>query len=164
MLPSPTTVSITLVRPDADQARTVLRAYFDHIVSRYYGRPATADEIDSVLADEPSDDLTDPGGLFWVATQGAAVVGCVGLRLLPAGVGEVTRVFVVDTARRQGIASRLLAELEDAARTRGLFRLRLDARDDLVEARQLYLKHGYVAVPAFNDSQYAGHWFAKALS
>jgi ribosomal protein S18 acetylase RimI-like enzyme len=161
---TPTTISITLVPPDADDARKVLREYWSHIVSRYYSREATGSEIDSAMADEPSGDLTHPHGLFWVATNGAAVVGCVGLRLLPDGVGEVTRVFVGDTARRQGIGSRLLTVLEDVARARGLSTLRLDTRHDLVEARQLYAKQGYAEVPAFNNSPYAGHWFAKSLT
>jgi hypothetical protein len=40
----------------------------------------------------------------------------------------------------------------------------LVARGDLVEARRLYARHGYQAVPPFNDSPYAEHWFAKSFS
>jgi GNAT superfamily N-acetyltransferase len=158
------TVSIKLVPPDAADAREALRAYFTDIVGRYHGRSATELEIDSVLVDHTSDDLKVPSGLFWVAFNGAAVVGCAGLRLLPAGVGEVARVFVADAARRQGIGARLLDEVEAAARTHCVSRLRLDTRHDLVEARMLYLKHRYVEVPAFNDSPYADHWFVKTLT
>jgi N-acetylglutamate synthase-like GNAT family acetyltransferase len=142
----------------------VLRDYFNDIVSRYYGRQATEVEIDLAMAEEPSDDLERPHGLFWVATRDAAVVGCAGLRLLPAGLGEVKRVFVADNARRRGVGSRLLKEVENAARTHGLSRLQLDTRHDLVEARQLYAKHGYREVPALNDNPYAEHWFTKILT
>ncbi|WP_329100369.1 GNAT family N-acetyltransferase [Micromonospora sp. NBC_01699] len=160
---SPTTVSIARTSPEADDARRILRAYYHDIVGRYHGREATTAEVDSVLVEEPSDDLTPPGGLFWVVTDGAVAVGCAGLRLLSAGVGEVTRVFVAAAARRRGIGSLLLTEVETAARDRGLSRLRLDTRHDLVEARRLYNRHGYAEVEPFNDSPYAAHWFVKPL-
>jgi ribosomal protein S18 acetylase RimI-like enzyme len=163
VITTPTTISITLVHPDADISRQALRAYFIDIVSRYYGRQATGVEIDAAMAENSSGDLKPPDGLFWVATNGAAIVGCVGLRLLPDGVGEVTRVFVAGTARRQGVGSQLLHELEEAARSRGMSRLQLDTRHDLVEARRLYVKHGYVEVSPFNDSPYAEHWFEKRI-
>jgi GNAT superfamily N-acetyltransferase len=156
-------LSITIVSPDEEQSRAVLRAYYHDIVGRYHGRPVTEAEIDAVLVEEPSDDLQLPDGLFWVAGEGTTVVGCAGLRLLPDGVGEVKRVFVTHQARGRGIASRLLAEVERVARARGLSRLRLDTRDDLVEARRLYAKHGYRPIPAFNDDPYAAHWLGKDL-
>ncbi|GAB2941531.1 hypothetical protein GCM10027280_32610 [Micromonospora polyrhachis] len=163
MLSAATPLSFEIVSPEEERSRTVLRAYYRDIVGRYYGRPATEAEIDDVLADEPSDDLRLPSGLFWVATEGPLVSGCAGLRLLSEAVGEVTRVFVAHQARGRGIGARLLAEVEQAARDRGLARLRLDTRTDLVEARRLYARHGYREVPAFNDSPYAGHWFTKDL-
>ncbi|WP_246016740.1 GNAT family N-acetyltransferase [Micromonospora pisi] len=163
MTSTPNNILITVVRPDGEVARTILRAYYDDIVGRYHGRPATTAEVDAVLVDEPSDDLTPPYGLFLVATDGVRAVGCAGLRLLPDGLGEVTRVFVAESARRRGVASRLLTELERAARVNGRSRLRLDTRHDLVEARRLYARHGYVEVERFNDSPYAAHWFAKSL-
>lgn len=56
-----------------------------------------------------------------------------------------------------------MLELEKLARAQGLRTLRLDTRSDLVEARTLYAALGYVEVPAFNNGQYAEHWFAKDL-
>jgi hypothetical protein len=87
------------VRPPEDQAaRWVLRAYFDEVASRYYGRAATGDEVAAAMREDPSDDLARPRGLFLVAREEAAVLGCAGLRLLPGRTGEVTRVFVVPAA------------------------------------------------------------------
>jgi GNAT superfamily N-acetyltransferase len=156
-------VTISIASPDADDARRVLRAYFADLVSRYYERLATDEEIDAALAEEPSDDLAPPHGLFLLAYREQEVVGCGGLRLLPAGLGEVTRLFVVPGARGQGLGALLLDELEGAARARGLSRLRLDTRNDLVEARRLYARHGYAEVPPFSAGPYSEHWFAKAL-
>ncbi|PWU62123.1 GNAT family N-acetyltransferase, partial [Micromonospora globispora] len=53
--------------------------------------------------------------------------------------------------------------VEEQARAAGADRIRLDTRADLVEARALYARHGYVEIPAFNDGQYAEHWFEKTL-
>jgi len=40
-------------------------------------------------------------------------------------------------------------------------RLRLDTRRDLVEARQLYARHGYTEVRPFSHGPYSDHWFVK---
>ena len=53
-----------VVAPDDDAARWVLRAYFDELASRYYGRSATGDEVAAAMREEPSDDLALPRGLF----------------------------------------------------------------------------------------------------
>jgi GNAT superfamily N-acetyltransferase len=83
--------------------------------------------------------------------------------VLADGLGEVTRVFVTPSARGGGLGRLLMVELEQMARAQGLHTLRLDTRSDLVEARALYAALGYVEVPAFNNGQYAEHWFAKDL-
>ena len=91
--------AIAVASPVAEEARRILWAYFDDVASRYYGRPATEDEIAAAMREEPSDDLTSPRGLLLVAREKGNVLGCAGLRLLPGHVAEVTRVFVVPAAR-----------------------------------------------------------------
>ena len=150
--------------PTADEGRRALRAYFDDVASRYYGRPATEDEIAAAMEDDPSDDLAPPHGLLLVAHENGDVLGCAGLRLLPGRIGEVTRVFVVPAARGRGLGSRLLNCLEGHARRHRVSTLRLDTRRDLIEARRLYARHGYREVPPFSHGPYADHWFEKALS
>jgi ribosomal protein S18 acetylase RimI-like enzyme len=165
------TVQILAEVPDSLNARQALRAYFTEIVERYQGRPTNDAEIDQVLVDESSDELRPPTGAFWVATFGGQIVGCAGLRYIdPADakaghptLGEVTRMYVSGAARRQGLGSKLLDTVERHARDRGIKRLRLDTRGDLVEARALYARRGYGEVPRFNDSPYADHWFMKDL-
>ncbi len=154
-----TSLAIGPVAPASAVARELLRAYFDDVASRYLGRAATACEVDTAMRDDPSDDLA----VLLVAWEDGVALGCSGLRLLEHGTGEVRRVFVRPQARRRGIGSALLHELEAAALRLGVSRLRLDTRQDLLEARSLYAAHGYREVPAFNDTPYAEHWFAKAM-
>lgn len=161
-----TSLVVAVVQPAETPARQALRDYYHDIGGRYYGRPLTEAEIDGILTDEPDEDLRPPAGWFWVATLADRVAGCIGLRYVTEDgtrVGEVTRVYVAATVRRQGVGGRLLTVVERQARADGVASLRLDVRTDLIEARALYTRHGYHEVPAFNDSPYAGHWFRKAL-
>jgi GNAT superfamily N-acetyltransferase len=156
--------AIAVMPPTADEARHALRAYFEEVASRYYGRQANEDEIATAMREDPSGDLVPPQGLLLVAQENGGVLGCAGLRLLPSQIAEVTRVFVVAAARRRGLGSRLLRCLEDHARERGVSTLRLDTRRDLIEARRLYARHGYREVRPFSNGPYADYWFEKNLS
>jgi GNAT superfamily N-acetyltransferase len=160
------TVLLTVADPGASSSALILRDYYDNIIGRYYGRAARPEEIAETLADEPSDDLVSPTGVFVVATLDGEIVGCGGVRFVDAsaGLGEVTRVFVRDEARGHGIATALLSHLDDLARSAGLTTLRLTVRHDLVEARRLYSRMGFAEVAAFNTEPYADHWFAKSLT
>ncbi len=149
--------------PDTDRARKILRSYLDDVVSRYYGRAVTEAEMAAALEEFPSDDLALPKGVLLVAYVAGAVVGCVGLRLLADRTGEITRLFVAKSHHGRGLAKRLLDELEQVARNHGLTTLRLDTREDLVEARSLYARQGFHEVSPFNDGPYADHWYEKTL-
>lgn len=155
--------AIIVVSPAADEARQILRAYFDDVATRYYGRQASQEEISAAMRDDPSDDLELPHGLLVVARGDGNVLGCAGLRLLRGQIAEVTRVFVVPAARRRGLGSWLLDCLEDHARQHRISTLRLDTRSDLLEARRLYARHGYREAPQFNSGPYADYWYEKAL-
>jgi GNAT superfamily N-acetyltransferase len=156
--------AVTVAAPGSSEARAVLTAYFHDIVSRYHRRAAAPGEVSAAMAAEPSDDLCPPHGLFLLARRDDAVIGCAGLRLLPARTGEVTRLFVVPGARRHGVGKQLLSAVENAARQRAVSRLRLDTRSELAEARRLYTTNGYQEVAPFNDGRFADHWYAKILS
>ena len=160
----PPEVTVAAVPPGSAEGSAVLTAYFHDIVGRYYGRPATAGEVAEAMAAEPSDDLAPPGGLLLVARQAGTVVGCAGLRLLPAGVGEVARVFVLSSARRRGVGALLMRVVEEAARERAVRKLRLDSGSHLTEAQQLYARTGYREVPAFSNDRFSDRWYEKPLT
>jgi GNAT superfamily N-acetyltransferase len=149
-------VQIT-VTPVAD-AVPLLREYYFDIVGRYWGRPATDKEIDQVLIDEPSDDL-----LMLVASEDDKPLGCLGLKLSMPPFAEVKRVYVVPAARGRGVGQALMAEAEKVARAYDAVTMRLDVREDLVEARGLYAKFGYVEVEPFNNDDFVAYWLAKDL-
>jgi GNAT superfamily N-acetyltransferase len=150
--------------PQDDAAAVLIRAYFVDIVGRYHGRKADALEVDAAMFDAPSTDLQAPTGAFVVATAFGSPVGCGGLRLIDATTGELTRIYVTPAARGLGVGARIVDRLEQLALAADLTRARLDTRSDLLEARRLYARLGYVEVARHNDDPYAEHWFAKTLS
>lgn len=157
-------ILISATSPTSADAKEVSLRYYEEIVSRYHGRPASRQETLDAQAGYPSDDLAAPLGILLLARQGAAVLGCAGMRVRPGNIGEVTRVFVEPTARGRGVGRRLMEELERRARDLGLDALRLDTRSDLVEARSLYAALGFIEGEAHNTDPYANHWFRKELA
>ncbi|RXZ50429.1 GNAT family N-acetyltransferase [Agromyces fucosus] len=149
--------------PTTEAARLILRRYYDDIIGRYHGRPATAAEIEETLADEPSDDLQGGTGAFVLALDADHVLGCAGVRYVGDEIGELTRVFITAEARGRGVGAALIGEVERLAEQHGVRRMRLEVRGDLVEAQRLYRRSGYREVPAFSDGPYADHWMAKDL-
>ncbi|MER5867724.1 GNAT family N-acetyltransferase [Kitasatospora sp. NPDC002040] len=158
--------TVTPTAVDHPDAATVLYEYLDELVSRYYGRPATSQEVTQELGDGA--DLREPQGVLLVARDAAGPVGCVGLHWRGAGLGageaELTRVYVRKAARRGGAGALLVGAAEELARERGVGTMRLNTRKDLVEAIALYRRLGYRPVDPYGDDPYAEVWFAKPLS
>ncbi|MEV0490728.1 GNAT family N-acetyltransferase [Streptomyces atratus] len=157
------TWTVASERFDSPDASALRRDYYDEVASRYWQRPATAEEIDEGLTGDGADLLTAPTGAFVVGRFDGKPASCAGLLVVDADTAEVTRVFVRPEFRGTGGGGLLLAAVERAARAFGVRQIRLDTRNDLVEARGLYAKHGFREVPAFHQRQYAEHWFAKEL-
>ncbi|MGW4207597.1 GNAT family N-acetyltransferase [Lentzea sp. NPDC004789] len=134
--------------------------YYVDIIGRYWGKDDVAAEVEQYQREEEDSDVP----VFLVASRDGEDAGCLGMRFLGAGVGELTRMFVRERFRGQGAASALLTAMEAEALARGVTTLRLDVRSDLVEARNLYAKHGFVEIENYNDAKYAGHWFEKRLT
>ncbi|MBG6215319.1 GNAT superfamily N-acetyltransferase [Cryobacterium sp. CAN_C3] len=157
-------ILVSATSPTSAEAKDVSRRYYEELVGRYHGRPASRQETMDAQAGYPSDDLVAPLGILLLARQGATVLGCAGMRVRPGDIGEVTRVFVEPAARGKGLGRLLMKELERESRELGLHALRLDTRTDLVEARSLYASLGYIEGEAHNTDPYANHWFRKDLA
>ncbi|OEV00738.1 MULTISPECIES: GNAT family N-acetyltransferase [Streptomyces] len=147
-------------------AVATVRTYIGEIAGRYYGRPATEQEIDAALAAEPDDALTPPAGVFLLARGHAdgAVAGCAAVLMMTPTTAELRRVWVAPHARKGGLGKLLVDTAERTALRMGAATVRLDTRHDLVEARRLYARLGYEEIAPFNDSPYADHWFGKQLT
>jgi GNAT superfamily N-acetyltransferase len=107
--------------------------------------------------------FSPPAGAFRVIWEDGVAVACGGLKGVDPTTGEIKRMYVVPAARSRGLARRLLGALEDAARSLGYTRVRLDTGARQPHALALYAGAGYRAIPHFNDNPFAAHWFEKAL-
>lgn len=149
------TVEVRECDPGDPQARFCLHTYFAELAERF---DAGFDPSKKPFRDE---EMTPPAGLLLVATLHGDPVGCGAVTFLPQRVAYIKRMWVSRTVRGLGLGRRLLAELEQRARDRGVQRLQLETKDVLREAIGLYTSAGYREVPPFNDEPYADHWFEK---
>jgi len=152
---------------DTPEAAALLREYYVEVADRYRllheGRRSTADEIERELAETPTDDLVPPRGVFLVGRYDGEPAACAGVRVLGSHTAELTKVFVRPLWRGSGGGGRLLGEADRAAERMGADRIVLDTRVDLVEARGLYVKHGYTEISPYNQGPYAEVWYGKEL-
>jgi DNA-binding MarR family transcriptional regulator/GNAT superfamily N-acetyltransferase len=149
---------IERVPPDSDDARECVRRYFGELERRF----DDGFDPDASLAAE-DDALVPPRGAFLVASVDGEPLACGALKTITPGVASLKRMWVADGARGLGLGRRMLAALEDQARSLGLTTLRLETNRALVEAIALYRSAGYRETPAFNADPYADHWFEKTL-
>lgn len=149
-------VTIEAADPSGAEAQACIQAYLDELQERL---DDGFDPGRSVSADP--DELVPPRGWFCLARLDGAPIGCGGVKIQDDGCGELKRMWVAPSARGLGIAQRLLAALEAWAAASGVDVLRLDTNRNLVEARALYVRNGYVEIPPYNSNPYAHYWFEK---
>lgn len=90
---------------------------------------------------------------FWSVWSDGELVGCGGLKTLSPTDGEIKSMHVRERWRGRGVAARILAHIEDAARARGLERLWLETGSQAAfePARRLYAAFGYTECGPFGD-------------
>jgi GNAT superfamily N-acetyltransferase len=147
--------SVHEVPVEDPEAIALLRAFMQELIDRYNGRPMPAWEVDAQYEIDPNTNIV----AFFVGRYDGVPAACAGLREY----GALTRMYVRPEFRRTGGARVLIAAVEDAARRLGMTRVRIDTRDDLIEARTLYTAIGYATVDPFSEEPYADHFFEKLL-
>lgn len=133
---------IRLSRLEAPAARALIAALNAELLLRYPEEGATHFDL-------AAEEVAPGRGAFVVAWRDDRAVGCGAVRRLEADVAEIKRMFVAETARRAGIAGRILARLEDEARALGITRLVLETGERQPEALALYRRAGFVEIPRF---------------
>jgi GNAT superfamily N-acetyltransferase len=135
---------------DFDAVRRLVLAHAD--------ARATTPGVEQIRADAvrlPGPYVPPRGGI-WIAVAGDAVIGCVALQPLPAGVGEVKRMFVDAEWRGHGVGRALLERLIESARERGHKEIRLGTLPEMIEAQTLYRSVGFVPIEAYRSAE-IGH-------
>lgn len=155
---SASAVTVEPVDPAGAEARACIDAYVQEL-ERRLGIAFDPTRGPTAKADE----LTPPNGIFLLARLDGVPIGCIGLKVIGKGVGEIKRMWVDPTCRGLGVARRLLAAAETHAVDMALRRLRLDTSNRQEEALSLYRHSGYREIAPYNDNPYASYWFEKRL-
>ena len=130
---------IETVKYDAPDAVTLIEEVQQEYEHRYGGRDNTP--VDPA-------DFTPPRGLFLIGYLGADGVACGGWRSHGTD-AELKRMYVRQNARRGGLATELLVELERTAAAAGHQRMILETGSRQPEAVAMYRSAGYDDIPAF---------------
>jgi GNAT superfamily N-acetyltransferase len=153
-----TAIEVNVESPDSEDGRWCVEQYFLELAERFDRG------FDPIKSNPASDeDLISPRGFFVVARLDGQPVGCGALKRKDATTGEIKRMWTSASARRRGVARKILHKLEAIAREAGFTILQLETNRTLAEAQAFYRKEGYLEVDAFNDEPYAHHWFEKYL-
>lgn len=98
--------------------------------------------------------LARPEITFWTARdETGAVLGCIALKALGEGRGEIKSMHVAADRRGKGVARALVQAVIDEARGRGYTWLGLETgrSDGFAPSRALYARMGFEPCPPFGD-------------
>ena len=140
MTPEPAVLRIAVEDPRGPAARALIAELDDYLNARY---PAETNYLD------PADELAKPHVCFVVARLDGNPIGCGAVKSMPAGYGEIKRVFVRPAGRGRGVARRIVAVLEGHLIERGTAEARLETGIHQPEALALYEALGYRRIARF---------------
>ncbi len=105
-----------------------------------------------------------PTGRLLLASDGASVLGVVGLRSVGGADCEMKRLYVRPSGRGLGLGRLLTNSLIKEARLAGYERVLLDTLPTMAEAWALYHSMGFVEIPAYCHNPVPGtHYMALEL-
>ena len=146
------------------------RPLFDELAYEYSSRYVgliDAEEIAREMQRYPVEAFAPPHGAFVLLLRdGVAIAGGAFMRHEDPGTTEFKRIWTSRDHRRQGLARRILAELEAQAVRQGYTRVYLGTGPRQPEAIALYRTHGYTLLSAhdFGEDEPPGYLFEKDLS
>ena len=108
-----------------------------------------------------ADEYGPPAGAFLLAVENSVSLGCVGLRRIAEGVGEMKRLYAVPAARGRGVGRLLAESIVAAARQLGYGRVLLDTLPTMKEAQGLYASLGFKATTAYRLNPVPGSAFLE---
>lgn len=154
------------VRVDDPLARPLFDELAHEYGSRYADLPPPPREFGNELLRYPAEAFAPPHGAFVLLLRdGQAVAGGAFMRHLDPDTAEFKRIWTRADSRRQGLARRVLAELEAQAVRQGYARVFLGTGSRQPEAVALYHNSGYALLGrrSYLEGHPPGYAFEKRL-
>jgi ribosomal protein S18 acetylase RimI-like enzyme len=134
---------------DIDEARTLFTEY-----AAWLGLNLCFQNFEKELAELPGD-YAPPEGRLLLAVADDRVAGCVALRKIGEGIGEMKRLYVRPEFRGLGLGRTLTETIIEAARETGYQRLRLDTLPGKMDqAIAMYRSLGFTIIERYYDNPY----------
>ncbi len=131
----------TPLDPRAQPLIAALTIEYEHRYGDYFGEPAGQE-----LLRYPAELFAPPHGAFLLLLRNGETIGGGAFKRYDGQTAELKRVWTRADLRRQGLARRILLELEARASRQGYRRLYLTTGFRQPEAANLYLDSGYAAL------------------
>jgi predicted N-acetyltransferase YhbS len=134
----------------------LLRSYVQWLFDSF---PDESDDLRSYFSpdrikqalEEVSTKFISPEGLALIARIGGQPVGCVLAYPLEPGIVEMKRLFVLPSARGNGVGGALIETLAAKTAARGYSAIRLDTAVFLTDAISLYRRMGFVEIAPYTS-------------
>jgi putative acetyltransferase len=134
---------------DVQPARRLFEEY-----AEWLGFSLCFQNFDKELAELPGD-YAPPYGCLFLAVENDQVAGCVALRKIGEGTGEMKRLYVRPEFRGKGLGRTLTEIIIEAARDLGYQRLRLDTLPGKMDqAITMYRSLGFKDIERYYNNPY----------
>lgn len=140
----PSTIQVKPLDPYAPDARSLIKELDEYQLALY---PAESNHLDSL------EELNKDHVLLVGAYRGKQLLGCGAVKIMPEDYGEIKRVYVPVQNRGNGIARKIMTNLENYLVNRHIFIARLETGIYQPEALALYERFGYKRIGPFGDYQ-----------
>ena len=143
-------IEIKAAYDNLDAVRDLFREY-----AKGLGDDLCFQDFEHELSTLPGKYARPKGRLYLAYDQGEAIA-CIALRPIDERIGEVKRLYVKPTHRRQGLSKILVERIIDDARSLGYKRLVLDTLNTMTPAMNLYKSLGFVEIEAYYPNPLEG--------